>query len=420
MSPARLSTVFPGGVNIAATENLRRPRRFFTLFRGMKMHDGSQPIRFETSTAEVSVHRIVAELPAETRRHALACELKDFRYYAISAETLAAQFEHRFLVLKNKQSGQTAVQPVFVADQDLLDGLPEKYARIIASPRKIFPRWLKARMLFAGASAGTGALDCTEPWAVTAFSEALEKLAREKKCAMILLKDFSAKFRTALQPLADSKKFRRVPSMPACVLDFDFKTFEEYMSNTLGRKLRYKYLKLNKQPAIPFEIVADVTAIAEELHALYLATHNRSKMRFEKLTPEFFARVGREMPDRAKYFIWRVEGKIVAFALCFVNDGVMDHLNIGFDYAVAFDLQLYYVTIRDIFRWCLANGVKRYETGQLNYDPKFHLQMKLLPLDLYARHTSRLINPLLHRALGFLQPTKHEKLLKEFPNFNEL
>jgi hypothetical protein len=376
-------------------------------------------MQFETSTATVFI-RSSAELTPQVLANSLRAELKDFRYQKISAETLADQFRHFFLELRNKSSGQIAVQPVFVADQDLLDGLPPRFARIIASPRNFFPRWLKARMLFAGSSAGTGALDCTEPWAVAAFQEALEKFAHEKKCVLILLKDFSAKFRTALQPLTDSKKFWRVPSMPACVLDLDFKTFDEFMSNKLGRKLRYKYIKLNKQPAIPFEVLTDVTPIAKELHALYLNTHQRSKMRFESLTPDFFARVGRELPNRAKFFVWRVEGKIVAFALCLVNDGVMDHLNIGFDYAVAFDLQLYYVTLRDIFRWCLTNGVKRYETGQLNYDPKFHLQMKLLPLDLYACHVSPLINPLFQIALKFLQPTKHEKMLREFSNFNEL
>jgi hypothetical protein len=312
------------------------------------------------------------------------------------------------------------LQPVFVADQDLLDGLPAQFSKIIAAPRKLFPRWLKARMLFAGCSAGNGALDSAEPWAVAAFQAALKKFAREAKCAMILLKDFPARFRTALQPLEASKQFRRVPSMPGCALDFDFATFEEYMAKKLGRKLRYKFIKLNKQPAIPFEVLTDVTPIAGELHALYLQTHHRSKMRFETLTPEFFTRIGRELPDRAKFFVWRVDGKIVAFALCLVHDGVLDHLNIGFDYAIAFELQLYYVTLRDIFRWALANQIKHYETGQLNYDPKFHLQMKLAPLDLYACHVSPFINPVFKLALGFLQPTKHEKILKEFPNAHEL
>jgi predicted N-acyltransferase len=234
-----------------------------------------------------------------------------------------------------------------------------------------------------------------------------------------LFKDFPAVYRGALAPLAEHG-YRRVPSMPACKLDFAFASFEGYMKDVLGRKLRYKYIKLNKKPPIPWEVLTDVTPIAGELYELYRQTHERSKMRFERLTPEFFALIGREMPEVARYFVWRVEGKIAAFALCLVHEGTMYHLNIGFDYSVSFDLQLYYVTIRDLFQWALDHGLRHYVTGQLNYDPKLHLKMTLDPLDLYARHTSRFVNPLFKLALGFLQPVRHDPVIKQFPNYNEL
>ena len=122
-------------------------------------------------------------------------------------------------------------------------------------------------------------MDCAEPWAVAALREALAIYARQAKAAMILLKDFPAAYRAALEPFA-AGGYRRVPSMPGCALDLDFASFEEFMSARLGRKLRYKYIKLNKQPPIACEMLTDVTPIAAELHALYLQTHARSKMRF--------------------------------------------------------------------------------------------------------------------------------------------
>jgi len=192
------------------------------------------------------------------------------------------------------------------------------------------------------------------------------------------------------------------------------------MRERLGRKLRYKYIKLNKQPAVEWEVLADVAPVAGELCALYKQTHDRSKLRFEQLTPEFFARIGREMSDRARFFIWRVGDRIAAFALCLVHEGTMQHLNIGFDYAVSLDRQLYYVTMRDLFRWALDHGLKRYETGQLNYDPKLHFRMKLAPLDLYSRHTSPLLNPLFKLALSFLQPVRHDPIIRRFPNAADL
>jgi len=373
----------------------------------------------ETSAGWVSVYSAVADLPQELRARAFAEQSKDFRYYEISAETLDGEFDCHYLVLQDKATGRTALQPVFFANQDVLEGLPASVSAALTWPRKFFPGWLKMKVLFVGCPAGDGALDCTEPWAVATLREALGIYARRTKAAVVVLKDFPAKYRTALEPFT-SGEYRRVPSMPGCSLDLDFASFEEFMSARLGRKLRYKYIKLNKRPPIAWEMLTDVTPIAAELHALYKNTHDRSKMRFEELTPEFFARIGREMGDRARYFIWRVEGKIAAFALFLVHGGAMHHLNIGFDYAVSLDLQLYYVTMRDLFRWALEQGLKRYETGQLNYDPKLHFRMKLAPLDLYSRHTSPLFNPLFKLALGFLQPVRHDPTIQRFPNPGEL
>ena len=377
-------------------------------------------VLLEKASVFIRVCRSADALPVRVQELPLPGDLKDFRYHKISAECLADQFEHQYLVIQHKTTGQTALQPVFLSRQDLLDGLPAMLRRLLAAPRKLFPHWLKARMLFVGCSAGAGTLTCAEPWAVRSLHEGLSALARKNGAAMILLKDFPAKYRSPLQLFLGAGGYQRVPSLPGCTLDLDFASFEEYMSKRLGRKLRYKYLKLNKQPPVPWEVLTDVSAIADELHALYLQTHLRSKMRFERLTPEFFRRVGLEMPDRARFFIWRVNGKIAAFALCLVQDGVMEHLNIGFDYAVALERQLYYVTIRDLFRWAISQNIRRYETGQLNYDPKLHLQMKLAPLDLYACHVSPWINPCFKFALRFLQPARHEPILQQFPNADEL
>ena len=374
---------------------------------------------FETSRATALVVASSQAIPEEIRARAFEGQPKNFSYYDVAARTLAGQFEHRYIVLQNKETGENAVQPVFFVNQDILEGLPRGLHAALTWPRKFYPGWLRLRMLMVGGAAGDGALDCREPWFVEALAGALKIYAKKTKTAAILFKDFPAVYRDALAPLADHG-YRRVPSMPACKLDFSFASFEAYMKDVLGRKLRYKYIKLNKKPPIPWEVLTDVTPIAAELCELYRQTHERSKMRFERLTPEFFALVGRQMPEVARFFIWRVDGKIAAFALCLVHNGTMYHLNIGFDYSVSFDLQLYYVTIRDLFQWALDHGLKHYVTGQLNYDPKLHLKMTLDPLDLYARHTGRFVNPLFKLALGFLQPVRHDATLKQFPNYGEL
>jgi hypothetical protein len=92
----------------------------------------------------------------------------------------------------------------------------------------------------------------------------------------------------------------------------------------------------------------------------------------------------------------------------------------GLDYSVALDLSLYFVTWRDVVEWALRNGLKAYHTGPLNYDPKSHLKLRLVPLDLYARHNWAIFNPLFKLAIKYLEPTRHDPVLQRFPNAHEL
>jgi hypothetical protein len=90
------------------------------------------------------------------------------------------------------------------------------------------------------------------------------------------------------------------------------------------------------------------------------------------------------------------------------------------DYKVAFDLHLYFVTLRDIINWAAFRGIKSYSTGPLNYEPKLHLQMELNPLDLYARHVNPLFNAFFKLALNYLEPARHNPTIRKFGNFNGL
>jgi hypothetical protein len=168
------------------------------------------------------------------------------------------------------------------------------------------------------------------------------------------------------------------------------------------------------------EVVADITPYVDEVYPLYLAVHERSPMKFEHLTKEFFCAVGREMPDKARFFVWRQSGRIVAFSLCLVcGDTIYDEC-LGLDYSVALDLHLYFYTMRDVISWAITQGLRWYVSGPLNYDPKLHLRHELAPLDLYVRHTRGWLNPLFRFALKFLGPTRHDPVLRKFANADQL
>jgi hypothetical protein len=43
-----------------------------------------------------------------------------------------------------------------------------------------------------------------------------------------------------------------------------------------------------------------------------------------------------------------------------------------------------------------------------------------MPLDLYVKHTSAIINVIMRMALPWLAPTRYDKTLEKFPNHGEL
>jgi predicted N-acyltransferase len=139
-------------------------------------------------------------------------------------------------------------------------------------------------------------------------------------------------------------------------------------------------------------------------------------MQFEHLTKEFFLRISKELPGRTRFFIWRIGEKIVAFSLGLVCGDTFYDECLGLDYEVAFDLHLYFYTMRDVIRWAIDQKLRVYLSGPLNYDPKLHLGHELAPLDLYVRHTSGWLNPVFSFALKYLEPTRHDPTLKKFPN----
>src|SRR5271156_4953643 len=94
-------------------------------------------------------------------REALARQRKDSRYYRIVEESLHQGFEHRYFVIR-LPDGQTAIQPFFIHDQDLLAGSAMWMQKWMERLRKIFPRLLKLRTLMIGCAAGEGRLDAAE------------------------------------------------------------------------------------------------------------------------------------------------------------------------------------------------------------------------------------------------------------------
>jgi hypothetical protein len=352
---------------------------------------------------------------------------KDHRYYEILDDTLRGNFEHRYFAIVDRNDHVRAVQPFFLVDQDILEGLGAERIDWIASVRRFYPRFLKLRTLMVGCSAGEAHLAATETLPVDIVAETLSngiiKQARSLNAKLIVLKEFPSRYRKILHCFLQCG-FARAPSMPMTMLDIGYDSFDDYMVKALKSSTRKKLRKNLEATAgvsdIRMSVTDDAASFVDELYPLYLQVFERSQMQFEKLTKDFFRQIGQRMNDKVRFFAWRRGNVLVAFSLCMVQGDSLYAEYVGFDYAVALDLHLYHYVVRDMIGWGISNGYKWFRSSGLNYDPKLHMRHRLDPIDLYVRHTSILANAIFRLALPWIVPVRHDATLKLFANYEDL
>jgi len=388
----------------------------------------SQIISVATSFGRAVVAHRVPEADAETWAAGLQHQANDHRYYELTHDALGHQFGHYYLLLQDHAGKTRAIQPFLMVNQDLVTGMPKAFRRVMDKIRRRFPSALVMRMLMVGCSAGEGHLARDRStggveWVAQALSEALHPVARGFQAAMIVLKDFPKTYRKPLRPLRRSG-YARVPSMPGSRLDLNFKNFEDYLQTRLSHKtrknLRSKYRKAAAGPLVEMEVVSDIAPHIDELFPLYQQVLERSQYKFEELTKSYFVQISRRMGERALFFIWRQNGRAVAFSSCAGHEGVLRDHYIGLDYKVALEHHLYFVTFRDIVTWAIENKYHTYYSAPLNYEPKYHLRHDLVPLDLYVRTSWNWINPLFRFVVPYLEPTRYDPMIRRFANAHEL
>src|SRR6266850_8571436 len=356
-----------------------------------------------------------------------ADQRKDYRYYEILDETLRGDFEYRYFAIVDNNGHVRAIQPFFLVDQDILEGLDAERIDWISLIRRFYPRFLKLRTLMIGCSAGEAHLAATENLPVDIVAETLSngiiKQARSLNAQLIVLKEFPSRYRRVLHCFLQ-RGFVRAPSMPMTMLDIGYDSFDAYMTKALRSSTRKKLRKNLDATAgvsdIRMSVTNDATSFVDEIYPLYLQVFERSRMRFEKLTKDFFRQLGQRMNDKVRFFAWRRGNMLVAFSLCMVQGDSLYAEYVGFDYTVALDLHLYHYVVRDMISWGIGKGYTRFRSSGLTYDPKLHMRHRLDPIDLYVRNTSILANAIFRLAMPWIVPVRYDATLKLFANYKEL
>ena len=241
-----------------------------------------------------------------------------------------------------------------------------------------------------------------DPNMIAALNEQLEEIAEREGASVIAFKDILESDAKLLRQPLKQAGFSEVANMPVATNPTGFNSVNAYLeslSYATRKNLRRK-LKMRSQVAI--EEYKGMPPDLDAIYQLYLNCYERSELKFEKLTLEFFESIAALMPDHCRYVIYRAEGKLIGFNLLLHRDGVLLDKYIGLDYALSRQYNLYFISWIHNIEMCIRDGFHTYQSGQAAYAAKAKLGAELEQTYIFFRHRNRLFNPALKLTASLL------------------
>ncbi len=369
-----------------------------------------------TSKITVKVVNRITELPEEDWKSVFPKALENYHFFKTLDESNFEQFKF-FYMLVYENNTPVGATSCFITNFPISIAVKGFLKRFLGLIEMVLPRIMNPKTLICGLPMGEGRIGISADAGIVMqeINAALEKLAKEQKAALIIYKDFNNSYTGIFNPIIKNG-YLKLESFPSTDMEVNFNDFDGYLKrlSSSSRENLKRNLKKSDEKA-KIELTVKNALGAEELnqvYRLYLQTYNKQEMGFEKLPIDFFANIAKNMPEETRFFLWRIEGKLIAFAFCLVEGNYFIDYYLGFDYSVARLYSLYFVRFRDLMKWCIAHGIKRYEMGATTYEPKKRLDFNFIRLYCYIKHRNRFINRFSGFISYFLKPERFEPIFK--------
>lgn len=342
---------------------------------------------------------------------------ENYGFFKNLDEADLSQFDMHYIIIYDKKI-PVAATPFFLLDYSLDMSISGPIRRLTNSVKKHLPNVFSIKAVVCGFPMGEGHIGIIgEKGAIlNTIVRKLEQVARKNKAAVIAFKDFDHIYSNLLDPLKKTG-FAKFDSLPTTRLNVRFNNFEEYiktLSSVNRYDLRRKFKKIDGRVKIKMEIVDTLDEMTlKDIYKLYLGMVETHDMKFELLPIAFFKNISKNIPGNAKYFLWKVDGKLVAFLLCLVSKDILIDYYTGLDYSIAHKYHLYFLNFRDVLNWCIENNIKIYEMGTTGYEPKRRLGFEVVPLFLYVKLRNRTFRPFFNLICHFLKFEHFDPSLKK-------
>jgi len=353
--------------------------------------------RYKKGPLRTRVVRKIEDVSPEEWGRVFPDVLEGYYFFKTLDESGFDQFAFYYILVYERKRLVGAAS-CFLLDYSLDTSVSGPLRCLSNAIRKVLPNLFCIKSLACGIPMGSGQMGSAgdPPAVLGAILRRMEQIARKTRAHVLAFKDFNRSYASLLDPLL-KEGFLKVDGLPTTELPLGFSDFDEYLKTLSGAarydlRRKFKRIAAVKIESTVVDALDDKTL--EEAYRLYLQMVEKHEMGFELVPIGFFKRISQNMPREAKYFLWRVDGKLVAFLFCLVSDTLLMDYYVGLDYAVARQYHLYFVKFRDVMNWCMVRGIKKYDMGYTSYGPKRRLGFDLVPLYLYVKLRYRLLRPL--------------------------
>jgi predicted N-acyltransferase len=363
------------------------------------------------------VAKKITEIPAGEWNKVFPDVLESYDFFRTLDESHLEQFSFYYIMVYDHKIpvGATAC---FLMNYSLDTSINGAYRHLSNAIKKLMPNIFSLKALICGMPLGQGRMGITgqADKILQAIVRRMEHIAKKNKAPILAFKDFNQSDAHVLDVL-QKRGFTKFDGLPSTELNITFKNFEDYLKTLSGASrydLRRKFKKVDQEVVIDLKIVDSLEGGSlEEVYGLYLDVVAKHEMGFELLPKDFFKNISKNMPNHVKFFLWRIDGKLVAFLFCLIAGDLCADYYVGLDYSVAHKYHLYFIKFRDTINWCIEHKIKKYEMGNSGYEPKRRIGLDFLPLFIYVKLRNRTLRPIFNFICQFLKFENFDPDLKE-------
>mgnify|MGYP000741847794 CR=1 FL=1 len=303
--------------------------------------------------------------------------------------------------------------PAIVSKFDLLTTLENPYRRILSSI-PLLRRALRLRTLFIGTTVSEY---CLYPPGLkpTELLGQIHDCLLTEGASLAIIKDIpqaspllSYVENEAANSLFDACRmagYILVTGQALAYIPLDFSQTEDLlmgMSRIHRKSIRRKLRSLNALTISEYhsgDSWLNNTEVISRLYSLYLNVYWQSEIHFDLLSKIFFRDLLQRREHKGIIFVYRYKNRIIGYNLCFIHAGNLIDKYIGFEYPIAREHNLYYVSWFYNMQYALDRGLRNYIAGWTDPEIKAFLGASFT----HTYHAVYLRNPMLRWVLRRFQ-----------------